>query len=162
MVAAVQVIVYASAIVVLFLFVIMLLGVDRRESVADIARPQTFAAVLLGVTTLVFVLVLAAGNWTTGATSANGALGSTPIEGGGGGPNEGVALVVRDPGNIKTVAEALFTDYAWVLELTAVLLTLAVVGAVILAKRSVGDPVAEVYDADDADAVAEVKGGVEA
>jgi len=151
--AVVHIIVYTGAIMVLFLFVIMLLGVDRREPVSDLARPQTIAALVLGAFTLVFVLVLTAGNWTSGAPSANGALGGTPVAQAPTPPGDGAKLVVRDPGNIKPVAEALFTEYAWALQLTAVLLTLAVVGAVILAKRSVGSPVVEVYDAADVDAV---------
>src|SRR5919202_2488388 len=48
LVAAVQVIVYAGAIVVLFLFVIMLLGVDRKETLTDPVRLQRPAAILLG------------------------------------------------------------------------------------------------------------------
>ena len=52
--AAVQVIVYAGAIVVLFLFVIMLLGVDRREALdADPLRGQRLIAIVLGVLVLV-------------------------------------------------------------------------------------------------------------
>lgn len=149
LVAAVQIIVYASAIVVLFLFVIMLLGVDRRERITDIRRPQTIAALVLGVLVLVLVLVIGRGNWTTGAPSANGALSDRASVSTTAAPTpEEQAARRADPGNIETVAEAIFTDFAWPLELTAVLLTLAVVGAVILAKRTVGGPVLEVYDAE--------------
>ncbi|MDR7465313.1 MAG: NADH-quinone oxidoreductase subunit J, partial [Armatimonadota bacterium] len=56
LVAAVQVIVYASAIVVLFLFVIMLLGVDRRESMRDSIPYQRPIAIALGVILLVELL----------------------------------------------------------------------------------------------------------
>jgi NADH-quinone oxidoreductase subunit J len=52
--AAVQVIVYAGAIVILFLFVIMLLGVDRQESIAkDPLRGQRPTAIILGIVVLV-------------------------------------------------------------------------------------------------------------
>ncbi len=52
LVAAVQVIVYAGAIVVLFLFVIMLLGVDREESTAETLRFQRPVAIGLGLVLL--------------------------------------------------------------------------------------------------------------
>src|SRR5437773_7566462 len=65
--AAVQVIVYAGAIVVLFLFVIMLLGVDREESLDDPIPFQRPTAVALGAIVLAELLFLAGHNWATGA-----------------------------------------------------------------------------------------------
>jgi NADH-quinone oxidoreductase subunit J len=122
--AAVQVIVYAGAIVVLFLFVIMLLGVDRRESLAETLPFQRPVAVALGLIVLAEILLLAAHTWATGAKTVSG----VPIEGGG------------DLGNnIQRVARVLFTDFLWPFQLTAVLLVIAVVGSVALAKRS-GEP----------------------
>jgi NADH-quinone oxidoreductase subunit J len=119
LVAAVQIVVYASAIVVLFLFVITLLGVDRRE-LPDTAHPvQRVAAVVLGVLMLTGILVLVHGNrWVTGAHSTRGALG--PV----------------DSGNVETLSRSLFTDFVWAFEITAVLLVIAVVGSVVLARRS--------------------------
>src|SRR6266849_10996530 len=64
--AAVQIIVYAGAIVILFLFVIMLLGVDREESLRDPIPFQRPAAVALGVIALGEVLFLAGHQWATG------------------------------------------------------------------------------------------------
>src|SRR3954468_5647053 len=65
--AAVQVIVYAGAIVVLFLFVIMLLGVDKREIVeVEQLRGQRPAAIALGVLGLLEVIALARTQWVTG------------------------------------------------------------------------------------------------
>ena len=64
--AAVQIIVYAGAIVVLFLFVIMLLGVDREESLRDPIPFQRPAAIALGVIVLGEVLFLAGHEWATG------------------------------------------------------------------------------------------------
>src|SRR5215475_3008492 len=61
--AAVQVIVYAGAIVVLFLFVIMLLGVDERESLRDPVPFQRPAALALGAIVLAEVLFLAGHHW---------------------------------------------------------------------------------------------------
>src|SRR5580700_4667227 len=68
--AAVQVIVYAGAIVVLFLFVIMLLGVDKAENVAaEPLRGQRPTAILLGIIGLAeFIGLVRAANWATGAT----------------------------------------------------------------------------------------------
>src|SRR4051812_2162229 len=69
--AAVQVIVYAGAIVVLFLFVIMFLGVDKEENITDDAlRGQRPAAIVVGVLSLIGLLVLGGGlrsaHWATG------------------------------------------------------------------------------------------------
>jgi NADH-quinone oxidoreductase subunit J len=129
--AAVQVIVYAGAIMVLFLFVIMLLGVDRRESLAETLPFQRPIAVALGLMILAEVLLLAGHTWATGAKTASG----VPISGGGSGGG--------DLGNnIQRVARVLFTDFLWPFQLTAVLLVIAVVGSVALAKRS-GEPTGE-------------------
>src|SRR5258706_6809598 len=73
--AAVQVIVYAGAIVVLFLFVIMLLGVDKEELVA--AEPlgnQRVVAVILAVVTAASLAAVGRTHWTTGQHSVVGAL----------------------------------------------------------------------------------------
>ncbi len=120
--AAVQVIVYAGAIVVLFLFVIMLLGVDKDESLRDPIPYQRPAAVALGAILLGEIFVLAGRTWATGAHSTRGSA-RKPING-------------ADLGNIQRVARTLFTDFLWAFELTAVLLVIAVVGAVVLARRS--------------------------
>lgn len=120
LVAAVQVIVYASAIVVLFLFVIMLLGVDRRESLEDRVPYQRPAALALGLILLAEIVFLAGHEWATGRHTASG----VPLEGGGFG------------NDVERVARVLFTDFLWAFEITAVLLVIAVVGAVVLARRS--------------------------
>jgi NADH-quinone oxidoreductase subunit J len=127
LVAAIQIVVYASAIVVLFLFVITLLGVDKPEPFDDSHPVQRVAAVVVGVLALVGILVLAHGNrWVTGAHSTRGALGSV------------------ESGNVETLAKSLFTDFVWAFEMTAVLLVIAVVGSVVLARRSGQRPVAPV------------------
>ena len=117
--AAVQVIVYAGAIVVLFLFVIMLLGVDEHENVRrDPLRAQRPLAVLLGLASLAAIVLLAQGtDWVTGARSVAGA--------------------ASGPGaNVEKLAESIFTRYLLAFEVTSVLLVIAVVGAVVLARRS--------------------------
>jgi NADH-quinone oxidoreductase subunit J len=120
LVAAVQVIVYAGAIVVLFLFVIMLLGVDREESLADPVRLQRPAAFVLGVVLLAEVLLLAGHHWATGAKTGHG----VPLHGRGLG------------NNVERVARVLFTDFLWPFQITAALLVIAVVGSIVLARRS--------------------------
>jgi NADH-quinone oxidoreductase subunit J len=117
--AAVQVIVYAGAIVVLFLFVIMLLGVDREENVmVEPLRFQRPLAFLLGVISLAEIFLLAQGTrWATGATQ---------IAGPAGGPGS----------NVEKLARIIFTRYLLAFEATSVLLVIAVVGAVVLARRS--------------------------
>ena len=128
--AAVQVIVYAGAIVVLFLFVIMLLGVDTAEdlSVDPLVgqRPLALIVSAAGLGALIVVL-------TAGQTAATGARGTT-------------AAISETVSNIEQLATVLFTDYVLAFEITAVLLTIAVVGAVVLART---------VPADDDEAVAE-------
>ena len=121
--AAVQVIVYAGAIVVLFLFVIMFLGVDRDEDVAaEPLRGQRVLAGLLTVLGLVALLLLGAGSrWATGAPSVVG-----PARG-------------QQGGNVAALGRAVFTTYLFPFEATAALLVIAVVGAVFLARRSRDD-----------------------
>ena len=118
--AAVQVIVYAGAIVVLFLFVIMLLGVDRAEDLSyDPLGGQRPAAAVLGLAGLGLTLVLV-------------------LQGGGDDPATGARSVVRALGggpNIEQLAELLFTRYLFAFEVTSVLLVIAVVAAVVLARR---------------------------
>jgi len=115
--AAVQVIVYAGAIVVLFLFVIMLLGVDRREAFEREPLPaQRPVAILLGIIGLAEVLLLARGRWPGGARSVSAALG-TPGD------------------NTRLVGQSVFTTYLLAFEVTSVLLVVAVVGVVVLARR---------------------------
>ena len=118
--AAVQVIVYAGAIVILFLFVIMLLGVDQQENLkVDPLRGQRTTAVVLGLMALVELALLAhLTNWVTGTKSTAGPLNN------------------KAPGeNIQKLGQSIFTRYLFPFEITSVLLVLAVIGAVVLARR---------------------------
>lgn len=119
--AAVQVVVYAGAIVVLFLFVIMLLGVDTADDVdTEPLVGQRIAALVVGVAgaAVLSLLVVRGVEVTTGARSTTAA-----IEG-------------ADKSNIRLLGEAVFTDYVFAFEVTSVLLVIAVVGAVVLARKS--------------------------
>jgi NADH-quinone oxidoreductase subunit J len=116
--AAVQVIVYAGAIVVLFLFVIMLLGVDRSENInADPLRGQRPIALVAGIGVIAGIFLLARTAWVSGVQSAAGA--------------------ADGPGsNVEKLARSLFTRYLLAFEMTSVLLVIAVVGAVVLARHT--------------------------
>ena len=120
--AAVQVIVYAGAIVVLFLFVIMLLGVDRAEDLrTEPLASQRWIAGLVGVAMLgLLVTAIMTG---VDAVYPRG---------------EGIASVVagdNPDANIDQLAHIIFSDYVVAFELTSVLLLVAVVGTVLLARK---------------------------
>ncbi|MFM7685447.1 MAG: NADH-quinone oxidoreductase subunit J [Actinomycetota bacterium] len=122
--AAVQVIVYAGAIVVLFLFVIMLLGVDNAENLSiEPFRIQRPLAAVVGVGT--FVLVVTAAIVARGADVAVRGSG-LEVAGANGADHDG---------NIKALARDLFSDHVLAFELTSVLLVIAVVGTVVLARK---------------------------
>jgi len=119
--AAVQVIVYAGAIVVLFLFVIMLLGVDRAESLrVDPIKVQRPLAVIVGVG---LAGLLCASIIQGRKVLRERAQGIDTIGTGG------------HDANIKQLAVSLFSNYVFAFELTSVLLVIAVVGTVLLARR---------------------------
>ena len=134
--AAVQVIVYAGAIVVLFLFVIMLVGVDKSEDIyaEPIIKQRQFAALgAAGMLILVALVGIAfAGDVTAQPSNADMTI-SRAIE------NADGTTTPAETSNINQLAEALFTDYVFAFEITALLLTIAVVGAVVLARRPHGE-----------------------
>jgi NADH-quinone oxidoreductase subunit J len=119
-VAAVQIIIYAGAIMVLFLFVIMLLGVDRREALIEPLTGQRPLAIGLGA---IFALEVTYVSIT----------GVDFVVAGGG--EEALAELNRDPGNVTTIARSLFSDYLLPFEVTSVLLVVAIVGVMVLARR---------------------------
>ena len=114
--AAVQIIVYAGAIVVLFLFVIMLLGVDKSEDLSiepfPIQRPVAIA-IGAAVAGLVIAAVVRARNTL---------LESSP-------------LPAEDDQNIRALARNLFEDHVFAFEFTSVLLIVAVAGTVVLTRK---------------------------
>ena len=110
-VALAQVIVYAGAIVVLFLFVVMLLGMERAEETPDPRRTQWMAGMLLGV------LFLAGVVWALSSARA------------------APAVTLSRTDNVRQIGAALLTDFAIPFELVSVVLLVAIVGAVVLAKR---------------------------
>lgn len=121
--AAVQVIVYAGAIVVLFLFVIMLLGVDKVENLEIEPIPvQRTLAVIVGAGLLV-VLITAIVQARSSVATGSG----TGIE---------IATQTGDSdSNVRQIARNLFSDYVFAFELVSVLLVVAVVATVLLSRR---------------------------
>ena len=152
--AAVQVIVYAGAIVVLFLFVIMLLGVDQVENLrTEPLGGQRPLALGIGVAVLVLALLfaIAAGSGGTGgddvvATGVPAAV-APEFDSCTGVPkliDESTVALTDCEGtepisNIRQVAVWVFTDYVWAFQLTGLLLTVSVVGAVALARSRPSD-----------------------
>jgi NADH-quinone oxidoreductase subunit J len=114
---AVQIIVYAGAIMVLFLFVIMLLGVDRDESLVERLRGQRPLAILLG-------LGLAAEIFVTARASLGLARGPANFD-----------QTVNVGGNARALSHVLFRDYFLPFEVTSILLIVAAIAAMVLAQR---------------------------
>jgi NADH-quinone oxidoreductase subunit J len=111
---AVQIIVYTGAILMLFLFVLMLVGVDASDSVVETIRGQRVLAIvgglLLGLVLVVGLAQISLGT-AVGLTEANA------------------------PGNIQALADILFSRYVFAFETTSALLITAAVGAMVLAHR---------------------------
>jgi len=110
----VQVVVYTGAVMMLFLFVVMLIGVDSSEMLVETLRGQRVAAIGVGVG---FGILLIAG---IGNISATGFVGLTEANGN---------------GNVEGLAALIFTQYLWAFELTGALLITAALGAMVLAHR---------------------------
>jgi NADH-quinone oxidoreductase subunit J len=127
-IAVIQVLVYAGAVMVLFLFVIMLLNLGRTAS--DLRGPAAITATLVAVGLLVAELWLL---WTYTpdrlATEVRRAAALTGAE--------TIRAATADRGVVGAVAAPLFETYLIPFEITSVLLLAAIVGAVVLAKRRV-------------------------
>ncbi|MFD6860032.1 NADH-quinone oxidoreductase subunit J [Rhodococcus sp. NPDC060090] len=110
----VQVVVYTGAVMMLFLFVLMLVGIDSSDSLVETLRAQRVLAIVVGMG-FGLLLIGGLGNAATttfvGLDDANAA------------------------GNVEALAELLFLDYVWAFELTGALLITATVGAMVLAHR---------------------------
>jgi NADH-quinone oxidoreductase subunit J len=110
----VQVVVYTGAVLMLFLFVLMLVGVDSAESLVETIRGQRISAVAAG---LGFGVLVIAG------------MGNLAGQGFSGVPH------ANDEGNVQGLAVLIFTRYLWAFELTSALLITAAAGAMVLAHR---------------------------
>ena len=121
--AAVQVVVYAGAIVILFLFVIMLLGVDKAEElrVEPIVGQRPLAVVFgAALAAVLGTVIIAASDVLSGMRRPSGA-GERALDG--------------EAADIERMGRVLFGEFAFAVEITAALLTIAVVGAVVLTRR---------------------------
>jgi NADH-quinone oxidoreductase subunit J len=115
--AVIQVIIYAGAIMVLFLFVIMLLDVQQVERAMHQVRYQRSLGLLLAIIFFLQLGLLLRSAFVRGV------------------PGEFPAEKVRAIGNIQILGKLLFTDYLYPLEMTSILLLVAIIGAVVLAKK---------------------------
>jgi len=113
--AVVQVIVYAGAIMVLFLFVIMLLNLQKETKFLSFSNPNILLVSLFSILFLGFILTLIAGS---------AKLLSSGTE------------YYSELGSVENIGITLFTKYLLPFEITSLLLLVALVGAVILSKRS--------------------------
>ncbi|MFZ2178936.1 MAG: NADH-quinone oxidoreductase subunit J [Rhodococcus sp. (in: high G+C Gram-positive bacteria)] len=113
----VQVVVYTGAVMMLFLFVVMLIGIDSADSLVETLRGQRVSAIAVGVGFGVLLI---------------GGIGNAALSGGDGfaGLDEANA-----GGNAPGLAELIFIRYVWAFELTGALLIVATVGAMVLAHR---------------------------
>lgn len=111
--AVIQILVYAGAIMVLFLFVIMLLNVDEEESLFDRFRVKYLLAFLLSMAVLGQILY-SLGGITELLPQLSGDM--------------------QQVGTVEAVGDVLFTDFLFAFEMTAILLTAAVVGALMVAQ----------------------------
>ena len=111
---AVQIIVYTGAILMLFLFVLMLVGVDASDSVVETIRGQRLFSILVGLG-FGALLVLGVAQVSFGTVVG--------LEG------------ANDGGNVPAVAKILFTRYVFAFEVTSALLITAALGAMVLAHR---------------------------
>jgi NADH-quinone oxidoreductase subunit J len=136
-VAAIQIIVYAGAIMVLFLFVIMLLGVDRREALIEPLTGQRPLAIGLGALLAAEIAYVSWRGLDLLGSSAEG--------------ERALNALNEDPGNVESVARTLFSRYMLPFEATSVLLVVAIVGVMVLAKR-IGSMPAEIESRQEADA----------
>ena len=118
-IAIIQVLVYAGAIMVLFLFVIMLLNLEKEKRIVTRNRLLKGVGVLLGLALLVQI------GTVFQKVLLEGTKGSFPPE------------KVASLGNTQVVAQLLFTDFLLPFEITSVLLLVAIIGAIMLAKREI-------------------------
>lgn len=113
--AAAQVIVYTGAVLMLFLFVLMLVGVDSSDSLVETLRGQRVAAVVLGVGFV--ALITGAVYRATHGLAAVGLAGAQP------------------QGNVQGIGRLLFVKYVFAFEVTSALLITAALGAMVLAHK---------------------------
>lgn len=119
-IGAIQVLVYAGAIMVVFLFVVMLLNLGHPEELSDIrGKWGRILAGLLGLALLAQIMAMARSSTAPSLVQ----------------PADAVATALRERNAVGMIAEPLFTDHLLAFELTSLVLLVAIVGAVVLGKR---------------------------
>ena len=111
----IQIFVYTGAVMMLFLFVLMLVGVDSADSLVETLKGQKVASLLLALGLGVMVFL---------------AIGKVAFP-----PMKGLDSVNAGTGNVTGVANLIFGQYVWVFEITSALLITAALGAMVLAHR---------------------------
>jgi NADH-quinone oxidoreductase subunit J len=117
----VQVFVYTGAVMMLFLFVLMLVGVDSSDSIVETIKGQRWASLLL-VIGLAGVLVFSLGRVVVDQQSVQAGM-------------DKVVSTNGETGNVTGMAELIFGQYVWIFEVTSALLITAALGAMVLAHR---------------------------
>jgi NADH-quinone oxidoreductase subunit J len=118
-----QVLVYAGAIMVVFLFVIMLLNLGHPSEIADQrGRWPTLVAAVIGILLITEIMVIGRGKIAIKYEVPSGF----------------AAAQMQKYGAVGTVAQPLFNEYLLAFELTSVLLLVAIAGAVVLGRRRDG------------------------
>lgn len=111
----IQVFVYSGAVMMLFLFVVMLVGVDSSDSLVETIKGQRVAGLLLALAVMISLLV------SVGKVTFGGAKGLDKVNG--------------ETGNVSGLANLIFGPYVWAFEVTSALLITAAIGAMLLAHR---------------------------
>jgi NADH-quinone oxidoreductase subunit J len=117
----VQVFVYTGAVMMLFLFVLMLVGVDSSDSIVETIKGQRWASLLL-VIGLAGVLIFSLGRVVIDQQSVQAGM-------------DKVVSTNGETGNVTGMAELIFGQYVWIFEVTSALLITAALGAMVLAHR---------------------------
>ncbi len=121
----VQIVVYTGAVMMLFLFVLMLIGVDSADSLVETIRGQRLAAIGAG---LAFGVLLIAGIGNLSVAGFSGLAGSP-------GQSASFLAEANAGGNVEGLAALIFVRYLWAFELTSALLITATLGAMVLTHR---------------------------
>ena len=112
----IQIFVYTGAVMMLFLFVLMLVGVDSSDSLVETLKGQKWAAL--------------AARASASPRCCSPRIGRAQFA-----PMKGLASVNESTGNVSGVAELIFGKYVWTFEITSALLITAALGAMVLAHR---------------------------
>ena len=116
--AAIQIIVYAGAILVLFLFVIMLLNLKKEETVKKYQTQWPIGAGIGVLFAIFFVLIVS-------KIAVLPPLGKYSVD------------FIKSEGTLMTVGKVLYTEYLFPFEVASIVLLVAIIGAVVLAKRKI-------------------------